>query len=117
MARLFLYLPAGRGVVFQRPQRQETLECVVWPCAAFDPVGGAVLRRTGSIASHRFRLSARLQGERQENTIGEIRNFGNPEKTQTTDRNPRCLIEATRSDPARRSPAFGIACGRRDHTR
>ena len=35
----------------------------VWPCAAFDPVGGAALWRAGSIASWRFRLSARLGRE------------------------------------------------------
>ena len=53
--------------------------------------------------------------ETQGNTIGEARNFGNLTETRNTDRNPRCLIHAIQNDPARRFPAFYIACGLQDH--
>ena len=49
------------------------------------------------------------------NTIGEVRNFGNPDETRNTDRNPRTLIKAIRNDPTREFPAFYIACGLQDH--
>ena len=49
------------------------------------------------------------------NTIGEVRNFGNPDETRNTDRNPRTLIKAIRNDPAREFPAFYVACGLPDH--
>ena len=53
--------------------------------------------------------------ETQGNILGEVRNFGNPEETRNTDRNPRTLIHAIQSDPARRFPTFYIACGLQDH--
>lgn len=53
--------------------------------------------------------------ETQGNILGEVRNFGNPEKTRDTDRNPRYLIKAIQSDPAKQFPAFYIACGLQDH--
>ena len=49
------------------------------------------------------------------NTIGEVRNFGNPEETRNTDRNPRWLMEQIKNDPNGRFPAFYVACGRQDH--
>ncbi len=53
--------------------------------------------------------------ETQGNTIGEVRNFGNPEETRNTDRNPRTLIQAIQNDSNRQFPAFYIACGLQDH--
>ncbi len=52
--------------------------------------------------------------ETQGNTIGELKNFGDLEETRHSDRNPRYLIEAIRKDPARRFPAFYVACGLQD---
>ena len=52
--------------------------------------------------------------ETQGNTIGEVRNFGNPEETRNTDRNPRYLIKAIKEDPDKQFPAFYVACGLQD---
>jgi len=52
--------------------------------------------------------------ETEGNTIGEVRNFGNLEETRNTDRNPRYLIDAVKSDPSKQFPAFYVACGLQD---
>ena len=49
------------------------------------------------------------------NTIGEVKNFGDIEKTVNSDRNPRFLIDAVKNDPTKQFPAFYVACGLQDH--
>ena len=48
------------------------------------------------------------------NTVGELANFGDLEKTRNSDRNPRYLIEQIRNDPNRHFPDFYVCCGRQD---
>ena len=52
--------------------------------------------------------------ETEGNTLGEVRNFGNLDETENTDRNPRYLIRQIQEDPSRSFPDFYIACGLQD---
>ncbi len=52
--------------------------------------------------------------ETKGNTVGEVRNFGNLDETENSDRNPRFLIKQIQEDPSRSFPAFYIACGLQD---
>lgn len=48
------------------------------------------------------------------NTIGEVKNFGNLDETENSDRNPRYLIKQIENDPTKSFPSFYIACGLQD---
>ena len=50
----------------------------------------------------------------QGNTIGEVKNFGDLEKTRNSDRNPRFLMERIKNDPSKSFPSFYVACGLQD---
>ena len=50
----------------------------------------------------------------QGNTIGEVKNFGDLEKTRNSDRNPRFLMERIKNDPTKSFPSFYVACGLQD---
>ncbi len=50
----------------------------------------------------------------QGNTIGEVTNFGDLEKTRNSDRNPRFLMERIKNDPKKSFPSFYVACGLQD---
>lgn len=52
--------------------------------------------------------------ETKGNTIGEVRNFGNLDETENSERNPRFLMKQIQEDPARSFPDFYIACGLSD---
>ncbi len=50
----------------------------------------------------------------QGNTVGEVKNFGDLEKTRNSDRNPRFLMEKIKNDPSKSFPSFYVACGLQD---
>lgn len=89
-------------------------------------MGGFGACRNGLKYSETFSKAAVLSGalhfyeysrewvETKDNTIGEVRNFGDLDETENTDRNPRWLLKQIQEDPSRNFPDFYVACGLQD---